>query len=100
MDAAASAQAQAGEAHAAAAGDLPVLHASPAQVLPAASSLRRAEPLEFSLGVQYEVYYGKATAGLPGYPAGYWETEPSPFAAVASNPNWGLATTVDFEEDS
>jgi hypothetical protein len=86
MDPAASAQAQAGEVQAAAAGSL---RASPAQVLPSAAGLTRAEPMEFSLGVQYDAYYGVPTADMPGYPAGYWQADPSPFAAMASiSPIW------------
>jgi hypothetical protein len=60
--------------------------------------LKPAEP--FSLGVQWEAYYGKPTTDMPGYPAGYWQAESSPFTAMASNPNWEVeATEEDYEEE-
>lgn len=70
----------------AAAGVLPGLHASPAPVLTAAAGIKRAEP--FSIGVQWDAYHKNPTPDMPGYPAGYWQAESSPFAAMASNPIW------------
>lgn len=44
--------------------------------------LSHAEP--FSLGVQWAAYYSNPSTNMPGYPQGYWHSEPSPFAALAS----------------
>lgn len=48
--------------------------------------LSRAEP--FSLGAQWAAYTNPSP-NMPGYPPGYWQSEPSPFAVLASQTLWG-----------
>lgn len=52
--------------------------------LAAAPTTGSAEP--FSIGVQWQIYYGQTIPHMPGYPAGYWSREASPFAALAADP--------------
>jgi len=40
----------------------------------------------FSLGVMWDAYHSNPTEGMPGYPRGFWASEPSPFAALAAVP--------------
>lgn len=50
------------------------------------NALAPARAQSFSLGVMWDAYHNNPTEHTPGYPHGFWASEPSPFAALASVP--------------